>query len=144
MGSEMLINMFDDFLASSDNLRVYRAEELLFTSEKKGILPLVEYAVRFVPHQGGLTVYDMVVGNAAALLLKKIGCCQIFAPLGSEFAAKTLRGFGIDYHFIEIVPSINNHAGDGMCPMEELSLDKNPEEFYQACLDRGLGEGLKP
>ena len=135
---------FEDFLASSDNLRVYRGNKLLFNSEKRGILPLLEYTVRFAPHEAGVTVYDMVVGNAAALLLKNIGCQQIFAPLGSDFAVKTLRGFGIDYHFMEIVPGIKSPEGDDMCPMEELSLEKGPDEFYQACLDRGLADGLKP
>jgi len=134
---------FEDFLASSDNLRVYRGDKLLFKSEQRGILPLLEYIVRFAPHEAGVTVYDMVVGNAAALLLKKIGCQRIFAPLGSDFAVKTLLGFGIDYHFMGIVPNIKNRAGDGMCPMEELSLGKGPDEFYQACLDRGLADGLE-
>ena len=140
----MSTDNFEDFLIGGDTLRVYCGDELVFASEKKGILSLLEYTARFAPHEGGVTVCDMVVGNAAALLLKKINCREIFSPLGSEVAAATLRGFGIGYHFRETVPRIKNRTRDGMCPMEELSLGKDPEAFYQACLARGLGDGFKP
>ena len=140
----MSIGNFEDFLVGNDTLRVYCGDELVFASGKKGILPLLEYIEGLTPCEPGVSVFDMVVGNAAALLLNKINCRTVFSPLGSELAAATLRGFGIDYHFGEIVPHIKNRTSDGMCPMEELSLGKDPETFYQACRKLVLGNGFKP
>ena len=124
--------LFSEFLVSNDTLRVYKGDRLIFTSSKDGLLPLLEYIDKFAPYEKNVTVFDQVVGNAAALLLKKLFCNEINSPLGSELAAKTLSSFGINYHFAEIVPYIQNRSRKDMCPMEKLSINKQPEEFYQA------------
>jgi len=128
--------MFTEFLSSSDTLRIYKAERLLFTSSKDRLLPLIDYIDKFSPYEKAVTVFDRVVGNAAALLLKKIVCREVYSALGSELAAGTLNDFGIDYHFAETAPFIQNESGDDMCPMERLSLGKQPEEFYRALIER--------
>lgn len=134
--------LFSEFLASGDTLRVYSRGRLIFTSTKIGIRSLLEYASRLAPCEEGVTVFDRVVGNAAALLLSKISCREVYSPLGSQPAHETLRRFGIDCHFTETVPRIQNRSRDDMCPMEKLSQGKEPEEFYQACLALGLGDEL--
>jgi len=78
-----------------------------------------------------VVIFDRIVGNAAALLLQKAFCLEIYSPLGSEFAVQTLSEQGIKYHFSRTVPYILNQAGDDICPMEKLSLDKSSEEFFQ-------------
>ncbi len=128
---DMRDNTFGEFLGSSDTLRVYRDDRLLFASGEGRLLPLVEYIDRFAPYERGVTVCDRVVGNAAALLLKKIDCRQVYSSLGSQLAAGTLSRYGIRYHFNETAPHIQNQSGDDMCPMEKLSLGKEPEEFYR-------------
>jgi len=124
--------LFNDFLASNNTLRVYSGEELLFTSAKDGLLPLLDYIAEFTPHSAGVTVFDRIVGNAAALLLVKADCRKVYSPLGSELAGGTLDSHAVEYHFTEVVPYIRNRSGQGMCPMEKLSLHKTPEEFYEA------------
>ena len=79
----------------------------------------------------GVVIFDRIVGNAAALLLKKAYCEEICSPLGSEIAARTLNAQGIKYRFYRTVPYIMNKAGDDFCPMEKLSLGKSSEEFFQ-------------
>ena len=128
--------MFGEFLASTDTLRVYKGDRLLFASGKDRLLPLVDYINQCAPYERGVTVFDRVVGNAAALLLQKISCNEVCSALGSEYAAKTLDSFGISYHFVETVPYIQNQSGQDMCPMEKLSLNKDPDEFYQALMER--------
>ena len=128
----MNIPLFDDFLISKDTLRVYKDNNLLFASSKDRLLPLLEYIDRFTPHQKDVTVFDRIVGNGAALLLKKALCNRVYSPLGSELAVKTLSNYDIEYHFTEIVPYIQNSAREDMCPMEKLSIGKSPEEFYEA------------
>lgn len=133
----MSTGLFNEFLASGDTLRVYSGDRLVFNSSGDGLLPLLGYASRFTPYEKGVTVFDRVVGNAAALLLIKIDCREVYSSLGSEPAAKTLRKYGIGYHFEETVPYIQNRDREGICLMEKLSLGKDPEGFYQACLSLG-------
>lgn len=124
--------LFDDFLASNDSLQVYNGDKLLFTSAKDGLLPLLDYITEFAPSSAGITVFDRIVGNAAALLLVKASCRKVYSPLGSELAARTLDYHAVEYNFTEVVPYIRNRSGQGMCPMEKLSLHKTPGEFYEA------------
>lgn len=138
----MSVGLFSEFLRSGDTLRVYCQGRLLFTSDKPGILPLLEYTARSAPCEKYVTVFDRVVGNAAALLLSRIFCREVYSPLGSQLAGETLRRASINYHFTETVPLIQDQRREDICPMEKLSLDKDPEEFYQACLYLGLGEKL--
>ncbi len=131
--------LFEEFLTSGDVLRLYAGERLIFRSEHPGVRGLVAYIRSSKPVAGDITVFDRVVGNAAALLIKKLACREVFSRLGSQAAAKTLAGYGISYHFTETVPAIQNRDKSGLCPMEQLSLGKGPEEFYQACLALGIG-----
>jgi hypothetical protein len=104
---------------------------LLFSSREERLMPLLEYAKKFEPYKKGVTVFDRVVGNAAALLLKKILCAEVFSPLGSENAIVALDSFGIKYHFTEVVPCIQDDSRQNLCPMEKMSRGKTAEEFYQ-------------
>ncbi len=128
--------MFDEFLESNDTLRVYQDDRLIFASGEDRLLPLIEYIEKFAPCEEGVTVFDRVVGNAAALLLVKILCREVHSPLGSELAVQTLSDCGINYHFTETVPHIQNNSGDDMCPMEKLSRGRQSEEFYQLLIKR--------
>ena len=124
-------NKFDEFLKSKDTIRVYKGDKLIFSSREERLKPLLEYAARFKPYEKNVTVYDRVVGNAAALLLKKIHCSEVFSPLGSEAGITALNSFGIKYHFNEIVPCILDDNRQNMCPMEKMSTGKTSEEFFQ-------------
>ena len=118
-------------MSSSDTFRVYHEGKLIFKSQKERLSPLLEYIASFVPQVKDVVIFDRIVGNAAALLLQKAFCLEIYSPLGSEFAVQTLSEQGIKYHFSRTVPYILNQAGDDICPMEKLSLDKSSEEFFQ-------------
>jgi hypothetical protein len=130
----MYDTLYDNFISSTDTLRVYFDETLLFSSEKDGLLPLVEY-LDTSDRPASVVVMDKVTGNAAALLSVLAGCTEIHSPLGSEIAAVTLEKYSIPYHFGETVPYIQRPNSQEMCPMEKLSLEKDPEEFYQAFLE---------
>jgi hypothetical protein len=130
----MYDTLYDDFLSSTDTLRVYSDENLLFSSEKDRLIPLVEY-LKTPDRPGKVVIMDRVTGNAAALLSILAGCTVIYSPLGSDIAAGTLEKYSITYHFGEIVPYIQRQDSEEMCPMEKLSLEKDPEEFYKAFLE---------
>lgn len=130
---------FNEFRASDDTLRVYKDERLIFASRKERLLPLVDYIDTCAPRESGVTVFDRVVGNAAALLLTRISCREVYGELGSKLAEGTLQQFGIRYHFVETIPYVENNRRDGMCPMEELSSNKTPDEFYESLRTRISG-----
>lgn len=124
-------HLFNEFSVSDDTLWVYKGNRLIFRSNKDGLLPLLEYIDEFVPYQKQVKIFDKKCGNAAALLSVKAACRKVYSPLGSELAIKTLNNYDIEYYLTEIVPHIENHKREGMCPMEELSINKSPEEFYE-------------
>jgi len=124
--------LFDEFLASGDTLRVYKGTRLIFASDKDRLLPLLEYIDRFAPGHQRVVIVDKVMGNAAALLSIKAGCQEVRSPLGSQLAVNTLDKHGIKYHLTSIVPCIRQPHRDEICPMEKLSINKTPGEFYAA------------
>lgn len=128
----MNTSLFNEFLISGDTLWVYKGDRQLFTSNKRGILPLLEYIETFVPHHKQIIIFDKIVGNAAALLSVKAASKEVHSPLGSELAAKTLSKYGIKYNFTKTVPYIQNRGKYDACPMERLSVGKSPEEFLEA------------
>lgn len=128
----MYKRLFKDFLISGDSLWVYKDSKLLFTSNRGGLLPLFEYIDGFATWYKKVTVFDKVIGNAAALLFVKADCRESYGPIVSQMAIKTLDQYGINYNPTEIVPYIQQKISEEMCPMERLSMGKDPDEFYEA------------
>lgn len=126
----MYARLFNRFLTGSDTLQVYKGSKLLFASNKDRLLPLLEYINRFA-HYHQVVIFDKIMGNAAALLAVKASCREVYSPLGSQLAIKTLDKYHIKYHLSETVPRIQKPNGEDMCPMEKLSTNREPEEFYE-------------
>ena len=122
--------LFDDFLESSDSLRVYRDENLVFSSSRNMLLPLLQYIREYRDKHEPVVVFDKIVGNAAALLLVVAGCDEVYSPLGSKLAVTTLEVYGIKYHIQNTVPYITRPGTDIICPMEQRSINKRPDSFY--------------
>ena len=135
----MYARLFNRFLMASDTLQVYKGSKLLFASNKDRLLPLLEYIDMFA-HYHQVVIFDKIMGNAAALLAVKAGCREVYSPLGSRFAIKTLDKYHIKYHLTETAPYIQKANGEDMCPMEKLSMNRTPEEFYE--LIRNATKGL--
>ena len=137
MGQSLMnIPLFNDFLLSEDSLWVYDGGKLLFKSHKDGLQPLLEYIDRLASYPSKVRIFDKIMGNAAALLSVKAGCQEAYSPLGSELAIRTLDNYHVKYHLTRIVPYIEKPNQQGMCPMEALSINKSPQEFYEALKQR--------
>jgi len=122
---------FQAFLASDDTLCIYRGGKLVFSSRKDRLLPLMEFISTRKDTSDDLVIYDKVMGNAAALLAVIVKAVEVYSPLGSELAVKTLDRFGIKYRLEKLVPFIMRDDGKDLCPMEQLSIGKSPGEFYR-------------
>jgi len=128
----MYKNYFAEFLASNDTLRVYKGNRLVFSSTKDRLLPLLEYLDSFAFQYQQIAIFDKIMGNAAALLSIKAGCREVYSPLGSELAVKTLEKYSVKCYLLKVIPYILQPGKDEICPMEKLSIGKTPEEFHQA------------
>ena len=125
-------SLWEKFLTSNDSLNIYEAGRLIFTSDKSGLLPLLDYIDRSPAPWPPVVIFDKIMGNGAALLSVLANGQEVYSPLGSHLAQKTLDKYHIGYHISEVVPYIQKTPGGEMCPMERLSLDKDPQEFYAA------------
>lgn len=101
---------FEEFLSSTDTLRVYKEDRLLFSSKKNMLMPIIEY-IDACDGNRDVVIFDKMVGNAAALLAIKAGCTEVFSPIGSEAAVKTLERYSIKYHLTQIVPRVKRPDG---------------------------------
>ena len=136
----MYQRLFAKFLTSDDTLRVYEGGKLIFTSDKDRLLPLVEYIDKFASHHRNVVIFDKIMGRAAALLCVMANCREVYSPLGSQLAFDVLGKRGIKYHLTRTVPCIQT-PDEKMCPMELLSIGKEPEEFYRL-IKNSLAENL--
>lgn len=94
-----------------------------FTSEERGVKPLV-YLLEHEPRiLKGASVADKVVGKAAALLMVLGDIKEINTGVISTPAMEVFEKHNITYFFNKKVERIVNRKGDGLCPMETLCLD---------------------
>ena len=129
-------DLFNEFKNSRDTLRIYKRDECIFKSERDVLTPLVEYISKFDTGGSQVIILDKIMGNAAALLSVKAGAKRIYSPLGSEPASRTLSEHNIEHYLEKVVPFILARNGKDMCPMEKLSLNKDPDGFYEAIRPR--------
>jgi len=87
----------------------------------EGFIPLLDYIKQSNLCTKGVIVYDRLVGNAPALLLKKASCIEVHRLVSSQLAAQTLKQLGTSYFSLATVPYISNRAGNAVCPFEKVS-----------------------
>lgn len=104
----------------------------MLTTEKRGVLPLVEW-LEAGEDLEGFSAADKVVGKGAAFLYVLAGVKEVYAPVMSRKAARLLDGHGILCFCGQKVESVRNRQGTGNCPMEEATKDiEDPQEAWDA------------
>ena len=91
--------------------------EILYTSEKRGIAPMMDFLDAGYA-MSGFSVADRIVGRAAAMLFVLADIRHVYAEVISEGALALLRTRGIEVSYGVLTPCIINRAGNGACPME--------------------------
>ncbi len=130
LDDKVAIQLLDNLVKTGDTLWIYDDEKRVFVSDKKLLVPLLEYIATGTVMVNKPIILDKVVGNAAALLIIQANAGAVFSILGSELAGNTLDMNRIRYRFTKTVPTIMATNRKDICPMEKLSLGKNPQEFY--------------
>ncbi len=123
-------------LLTGEHTCILCAGELLLTSQKRGIVPLLE-----LYEEGRLknaALADKIIGKAAALLLILGRAKAVHGQVMSESAYALLTRAGMTVTYGELVPYIINRRGDGMCPMEEAVAALSSPEDAPAALRAAL------
>lgn len=92
-------------------------DDLLYTSYKRGVAPLMEL-LDSGEDLSGFSAADKVVGKATALLYRLLNVRCVYGAIISESALHVLQAGGIAVFFETTVDHIVNRTGDGRCPME--------------------------
>ena len=117
-------------LSSASTIAVVSDGEV-FTSQERGVKPLLFLLKEKKEFLKGASVADRVIGKAAALLMVLGEIKEVHTLIISEPAIKIFEKYNIPCFYDKKVTRIVNRTGDGLCPMETLCLDvENPQEAF--------------
>ena len=97
--------------------------DTIITSNKKGIIPLMEIIQKNENLLNNSVVADKVIGKAAALLMTGFKVRALYTDLMSQKAIEVLKQSSIIYQYQKCVDYVQNRAKNGQCPMEKLTKD---------------------
>lgn len=118
-------------LSSASTISVVSNGEV-FTSQERGVKPLLFLLKEKKEFLKGASVADKVIGKAAALLMVLGKIKEVHTLIISEPAIKVFEKYNIPCFYDKKVTRIVNRTGDGLCPMEMLCLDvENPQEAFE-------------
>ena len=104
----------------------------VFTSQERGVKPLLHLLTEKKGFRKGASVADKVIGKAAALLMVLGEIKEVHTLIISEPAIKVFENHNIPCFYDKKVDRIVNRTGDGLCPMETLCLDvDDPQEAFE-------------
>lgn len=126
-------------LAQGDYTVVLCRDDVTYTDTRRGVLPLLSLL------DGGVCVNDFaaadkVVGKAAAFLYLRLGVTAVHAAVISKPAYDLLTAHGVAATHDTLVPAIRNRAGDGYCPMEQVTLPLTDAMEAETAIRKRLAE----
>ena len=123
-------------LSSASTIAVVSNGEV-FTSQERGVKPLLHLLSEKKGFLKGASVADKVIGKAAALLMVLGEIKEVHTMVISEPAIKVFEKYNIPCFYDKKVERIINRTGDGLCPMESLCLDvDNPMDAFTKIKDK--------
>lgn len=121
---------FNEFLKSSWGLEIWSNKKNIYRSKKSGVKGLLDFIKKYGRRFKNLTIFDKKVGNAAALLCIYLKVGEVYGLIGSKLAKKTLKKFKIKIYLKKTITNILSKKRNDLCPLEKLSFNKTPKEFY--------------
>ena len=123
-------------LTSASTIAVVSNGEV-FTSQERGVKPLLFLLKEKKEFLKDASVADKVIGKAAALLMVLGEIKEVHTLIISEPAIKVFENQKIKYFYDKKVERIVNRTGDGLCPMETLCIDiDDPQEALTKIIEK--------
>lgn len=119
----MNLKSLQEKLNNEDLTLVAQIQDTIYTSQLKGIAPLINPMKENQLFFKDAIVVDRVIGKAAAMLLALSQVQYIYAYVLSRKAREILDAYKIDYDYEKLAEYIVNRDHTGMCPMEKTVYD---------------------
>ena len=117
----MDINYAKKLLKEGNYTCVLCKEDIVYTSELRGVAPMVNYLNKNTDLKG-FYIADKIVGKAVALLFILAGIKEVYAEVISESALIILSKYKIIVSYNICSDKIINRTGTDICPMEKAVL----------------------
>ena len=123
-------------LTSASTIAVVSNGEV-FTSQERGVKPLLFLLKEKKEFLKDASVADKVIGKAAALLMVLGEIKEVHTLIISEPAIKVFENQKIKYFYDKKVERIVNRTGDCLCPMETLCIHiDDPQEALTKIIEK--------
>ncbi len=97
-------------------------DENIYTSEKSGIKPLLEF-IGDSKDYTGFCAADKIVGRAAAFCYVNLSVKEVWANVMSKEGKEILERHGISAFCDTLTDKIINRKGTDICPMDKAIID---------------------
>lgn len=124
-------HLFDQY--PDKTIIIYKGDDVVYTSEYRGVRPMMEYMKAYGPSDEPLTVVDRIIGRGAVMLAVLINAKTIKTPFISEAALALAKVHHLNVEADQVIPYVVNREGDGRCPIETAVLGiTDVDEGYKA------------
>lgn len=103
---------------SQNHTCVLCKDDIIYTSDLKGIAPMVNFIEQNTDLKG-FSAADKIVGKAVAMLFISAGVTSVYADVMSKAAVSIFSDYCVDYSYNILTENIINRTGNGLCPMEQ-------------------------
>jgi len=121
-----------EILSTTDcSIVVISNGKILNKKKGEGLKPLLDTIEEIGEDIHGSVIGDRILGRASALLCRYAKAQAAYSPQGTKTGIAILIMGGVPCQVDELIPFINNRAGDGLCPFEKMLKDiESPDEAY--------------
>jgi hypothetical protein len=126
----------DHFQKTDWTFLLLKKNKIIYRSKKERLQPLIFCLKNKKALLKGATVYDKIVGRAAALLMIYGKIKSVSTPIISRSALKEFGKTNIKVEYGATTGRIMNKKGDDTCPMEKLSQNKKPGQFFLIMMEK--------
>ncbi len=128
-----------EYLKNGYSCAVFRGDRLVFSSNERGIAPLLQI-IHTNTDVSDCEAFDKIVGRAAALLYVYMGVSCVYADVMSKGASEVFKSNGVSFEYKTLTEKIINRRNDGICPMESAVSDITKPREALAAIERRLTE----
>ncbi|MBT3408208.1 DUF1893 domain-containing protein [Candidatus Woesearchaeota archaeon] len=116
---------------SKYNLALIKNDEIIFTSNKSGIRPIVECVIKYKGKIKDCVLHDKIIGLGAAKIIVYSGIIkELCSEVTSTPAIDHLVKNKISFEVRGFADNIMNRENTDICPMEQKALKFEDDEEY--------------